>query len=103
MPTVFGVLVEQTLPVPHPQLIVPPMPLSSAVPHFPEYPALEHVSAALQAPAPSAPVHAWFVHQHARPGLHVQGRSEPQPGSTGVFVTLHSPPALPLPAQAGAT
>jgi len=56
VPVAPGVVVEQTFPVPQPQLIVPPTPLSRAVPHLPAYAALEHVSGAVQTPAGSAAV-----------------------------------------------
>jgi hypothetical protein len=42
------------------------------------------------------------VHQHVLPPAQLQERSEPQPGSTGVFVTLHSAFSPPPPEQAGA-
>ena len=36
------------------------------------------------------------------PVLQLHVRAEPQPGSTGFFTMLHSPPAAPAPVQAGA-
>jgi hypothetical protein len=101
VPSAPGVLVEQTWPVPHPHEIVPPMPLSSPIPHFPLY-ALLHVSGVLQRPGPSALVHGWSLHQQVSPFRHVQTLSDPQPGVTGVFVMLHSALWPPLPVHAGA-
>jgi hypothetical protein len=101
VPVAPGVLVEQTSPDGHPQVIVPPVPLSRLVPHLPPYP-VEHVSGVLQAPVPSLEVHTWSVHQHTREPAQLQVRADPQPGVTGCFVSLHSAPSPPLPAHAGA-
>lgn len=59
VPTWPGVLVEQTVPLPHAQLIVPPMPLSRPVPHLPAYGALPQVRADLHTPGPSVPATHW--------------------------------------------
>jgi hypothetical protein len=54
VPVIPGAVTEQTWPAPHPQLTVPPVPLSSAVPHLPMYAALVQVRVVLHAPVPSA-------------------------------------------------
>ena len=60
------------------------------------------MSGDLQAPAPSLAPQTWSVHQQTRAPAHVQVRADPQPGVTGCFESLHSPPSPPPPAHAGA-
>jgi hypothetical protein len=60
------------------------------------------VSGDVQAPAGSLAPQTWLVHQQTRPPAHVHVRADPHPAVTGCFVSLHSPPSPPAPAQAGA-